>query len=82
VPADEEFYHTMENAKEEGMDGSSIVCHKVLLKALPMLTAHAEASVGPPRALREHAECEQGLSTGTCDTTAALTGPGRPTGRR
>jgi hypothetical protein len=25
VPADEEFYYTMENAKEEGMDGSSIV---------------------------------------------------------
>jgi hypothetical protein len=34
VPADEEFYHTMENAKEEGMDGSSIVRYIVPLKAI------------------------------------------------
>jgi hypothetical protein len=80
VPADEEFYHTMENAKEEGMDGSSIVRYIVPLKAIPMLTAHAEASVGPPRALREHAECEQGLSTGAYDPTATLSGSDRPTG--
>lgn len=90
MPADEELPHAMENAREENMDGSSIVggmavCTRAVCC---MLTMHVEASIRPTSALREYAQCEQGHSTdsGNTQTTLASTrGPPtrsrRPEGR-